>query len=72
MRLIRNILVWTCGILALAVAALCVRSFWYCDEAAYCTYAKAPKPSQGIDRRQLFGSYRGGLFWLSWDADIAG
>ena len=47
-----------------------MRSFWRCDEAAYCTYAAAPWP--GIDRRQLVGSYRGGLFWLSWDADLAG
>ena len=70
MRLIQHVLVWGCGLLALAVAGLAVRSFWRCDEVAYCTYAEAPKPSPGIDRRQLFGSYRGGLFWLSWDADI--
>jgi len=69
-RRIRHLLVWGCGLLALAVAGLGVRSFWYCDEAAYCTYAKAPALSLGIDRRQLFGSYRDGLFYLSWDADI--
>jgi len=69
--LIRHVLVWGCGLLALAVAGLGVRSFWRCDEAAYCTYETAAAPSQGIDRRQLVGSYRGGLFWLSWDTDIA-
>jgi formylglycine-generating enzyme required for sulfatase activity len=70
MRVIRHLLVWSCALLSLAVAGFCVRSFWRCDEAAYCTYAAAPAPSKGIDRRQLFGSYRGGLVWLYWDADI--
>ena len=69
--LIRHILVWACGLLALAVAVLCVRSFWRCDAAAYCSFAKGPWwPSNGNDRRQIVGSYRGGMFWLSWDADI--
>jgi formylglycine-generating enzyme required for sulfatase activity len=68
--LIRHVLVWSCGLLALAVAGLGVRSFWRCDEAAHCTYETAPAPSQGIDRRQLIGSSEGGLFWLSCDADI--
>ena len=69
--LIRHLLVWACGLLALTVAVLAVRSFWRCDAAAYCTYAETPLPLKGIDRRQLIGSYRGGMFWLSWDADIA-
>ena len=69
-RLLRHILVWACGLLALAVTVLGVRSFWRCDEAAYCTYAAAPAPSKGIDRRQILGSYRGGLFWLCWDSDL--
>jgi formylglycine-generating enzyme required for sulfatase activity len=69
-RLIRHVLVWGCGLLALVVAALGARSFWRCDEAAYCTYETAPAPSQGIDRRQLVGSYPGGIFWLALYADI--
>jgi formylglycine-generating enzyme required for sulfatase activity len=69
MRRIRVVLVWVCALLSIAVVALAVRSFWRCDEAAWCTWKPDPA-SQGIDHRIVAGSYRGGVFLLSTTADI--
>ena len=61
---LRHAFVWTSAILAIGVAVLWVRSYWRCDEAGYFSYKPVPPPSEGYERRNLVGSYRGGIFWV--------
>ena len=68
--LTRHIFVWSCAVLAIGMAGLCVRSFWHGDEAGYYTYKPAPGLFLGRDCRNLIGSWQGGIFWLCTEADV--
>jgi sulfatase modifying factor 1 len=69
-RSLRRVLLWTCGLLAIALAVLAVRSFWRGDEVGYFTL-KDTGGTDGQDCRWIIGSYRGGVFWLGSRTDVA-
>jgi len=69
LKSLRIALVWMCGLLAIGVGAMAIRSLWQTNEIGYYTW-QSKLGTRGVDHRIIIGSHRGSLFFLTMTADI--